>query len=281
MQRLSTALFALGWAGAVSAAPLQEAYLGGSLLDFTYKEFDEDDVLLDREDGMLPGAVAGLSITGKKGWYGAINASLHGGEVTYDGQTQSGIPVRTDTLEHIADLALEAGRRFEPKHGPPWAVFAGIGYRWWERDIQSTRLPSGRRVSGVLEVYRWWYGFLGVRATLSQTERSSTEVALSVTHTVAPKIDVKEFGGADPVTLELGEKTGARLALRWRYHWSSAVALEVGSYYEQWDIGRSDMAPLTIDGVRVVNAGGFPISIVEPRSETRNYGVNVIIRRVF
>ena len=67
--------------------------LGASIQDFGYKEFNDQNVLIDREDGLMPG----LLVEFGSQWQdvaGIFRFELFDGLVDYDGQTQSGIPIR-------------------------------------------------------------------------------------------------------------------------------------------------------------------------------------------
>ncbi len=264
-----------------TAAPARAASIGLSTMDFGYKEFDTDGTLLDREDGWLPGVSVGLVETRAR-WYGELQAAVYGGGVTYKGQVQSrdptvdGQPIRSDTDQIVADGSFQLGHWFGPAARPRWAAYGGVGYRYWSRDIQAGRLPDGTPVSGLLEHYRWWYALAGVKVNLLQQARSLVQADLRFTRTLGPTMDVdfRGYQGLDNAQLDLGERTGYRLALPWRVRAGVRSEISLVPFYEAWDIGRS--AP------EVATGGGVPQGIVvEPRSETRNWGLSVNYRRSF
>jgi len=56
---------------------------------------------------------------------------------------------------------------------------------------------------------------------------------------------------------------------------NSSTQFSIEPYYEQWDIGKSDLFELTNNGVPTGSV------IIEPRSETRNIGINFAIIKSF
>jgi hypothetical protein len=187
----------------------------------------------------------------------------HSGDVRYDGQTQSGLPVTTRTDEDIVDGSALAGVQFALTRGFGSAVFAGAGYRNWQRDIRSTRSATG-----LSETYDWWYGLLGVKGSYAASERMSWTLDLRLIRPVNPSIRVKFRNALDDTTLQLGEKTGYRLAVAWHFSLTDRAGLRITPFYEQWKLGRSSTRSLTQNGTVVG-------SLYEPRSETRNRGLIV------
>ena len=81
-----------------------------------------------------------------------------------------------------------------------------------------------------------------------------------------PEIEVDFNGGLDDTHLDLGSEPGLRLSLAWQHTMSSGWRLDIVPFYDAWDIGRSQTRPLKQNGVVVGN-------VFEPRSETRDYGI--------
>ena len=149
-------------------------------------------------------------------------------------------------------------------------AYAGLGYRYWYRGLRST--PS---TNGYDETYDWIYGLFGVQAALRGSIRTQWLFDLRVTRTVAPRLEVALGAGYDNTQLQLGERSGLRLALGWRYHLAGRASVIVEPYVEQWDAGRSPAEALTRAGLATGAA------IYEPRSETRNAGINLMYSRSF
>jgi hypothetical protein len=257
-----------------------EGKLGISALDFGYKEFDDRGALLDREDGAVPGIVAGLTRELDSTAIGG-DLSYHSGDVAYDGQTNLGAPHKTRTDEKFVDARLHVGHWLPTQNGLRSKLYGGIGYHRWKRDIRATST-----VSGISETYDWWYGFLGINGSWRASPRSSFGADLKLTHTIDPKITV-DFAdsfvgqasngsgtGLDDVRLDLGGKFGFILSLAWRYDLSRGRGLLVEPYYERWDLGRSETVPLTQGGIVVGR-------VFEPKSETRNLGLNLSLVQSF
>jgi hypothetical protein len=108
--------------------------------------------------GALVGGITDFSMTIRG------RGELFGGNIGYDGETQAPtvLPIKTDvayfgTREEV-DLGYRAaagGFRIEP--------FAGLGYRWWLRDLQDTRASNGEQVSGYTELWQTAYARAGAR----------------------------------------------------------------------------------------------------------------------
>ncbi|MBI3546242.1 MAG: hypothetical protein HY081_06570 [Gammaproteobacteria bacterium] len=243
-------------------------------LRFDYREYADTGKLLDREKGTLPGAVLGLArIEGNWSLNGRF--SWHNGDVLYDGQTNTGIPVRSRTDEKILDTSVSLERRVGASADAwPLAFYGGIGYRYWARDIRSTSTASGQRVDGLFEIYRWRYFFLGGKTLLYRAGLSDWRLDLQLFRPMAPTIEVDYRGRGENFTLDLGARTGWRLALPWEYRLNQRAHFKIEPYMEGWELGRSPTQTLMSNGVP---AG----TVYEPRSVTRNLGINLGIRYFF
>lgn len=245
-----------------------------SWMDFDYREYD-DGRLLDREHGGIPGAV--FTLTGEKGlWAVSGRFSWHVGDVLYDGQTNTGIPISTHTEESILDTSVRIARGIGPVEDPELTLYGGVGYRYWGRDIRSTYTGSGEPVNGLYEIYRWKYLFFGGETAIYRTGSSRWSLDAQVMRPYRPTIEVDQQGRYDTVILDLGERTGWRVALPWEYRISERTHWVIEPYMEAWDIGVSSSAPLTQNGVPVDNK-----MLYEPRSTTRNFGIAMGLRRFF
>lgn len=244
---------------------------GLSLLDFNYKEFDDDGSLLDREDGTLPGLIFGLERP-RGPWVLGGRFSYYAGSVDYDGQTNTGTPITTRTDEKISEIEGRAEYWLRPEDR--WAVYGGLGYRYWARDIRPTRTAGGQPVSGLFEVYDWWLVFFGTKVELYNKNASRWSLDLRVLRILAPELRVDATSQFDQARLDLGERYGMRLSLPWQYKLDKATHLTIEPYAEGWELGRSPTVPLTRNGVVIG-------TIFEPRSETRNYGINLGFSRRF
>jgi len=85
------------------------------------------------------------------------------GEVDYDGETQAGVPAKSEVDYWGGLVEGRIGYRFPLR----WAGVSvdglgGLGGEFWSRDIKDTFDQNGNPVRGVREEYKVFYGKLGV-----------------------------------------------------------------------------------------------------------------------
>lgn len=138
----SVTVLAVLSAAPLQAAGLEELVLFPSVQYFTWEEFDRSGSRIVKEEGPLYGlgvavkadlAQKVLVLTGK--------TEVFGGEVRYDGSTLAGTPVRSDVDYIGVDATLDLGYRLRMNR-LALEPFAGLGYRWWHREIQATDISS-------------------------------------------------------------------------------------------------------------------------------------------
>ncbi len=252
-----------------------EFFVGASLMNFGYTEFAEDGAWLDEENGVLPGLLIGGSLHWSR-LYASLAMNYHFGEVDYQGHTQSvnpalsGLPISSISDADIFDTTAIAGYQFSSV-----SVYGGVGYYFWRRNIRPTVTDSGLSVAGVLEFYSWSYALLGVKTELWRNWTSHIELDLRATRMLQAnmEVDFLGFGGYDNARLNLGEDWGLRLAVPWTFPFSennSSIVIE--PFYTRWDLKRSSVTELTAGGVATGSG------VVEPRSETRNFGISIYFR---
>lgn len=243
--------------------------LGLSAMDFNYAEYDQDRTL-DKEDGVLPGVHLALN-EDRGSWRGNLEVSFHGGEVDYVDLTNPGNPIDSRTQEAIFDASFRL--RYEvgaDKGAVSGGVFAGGGYRRWDRDIASTSATTG-----LDETYRWPYllGGIHVQARLSAVDRLGVDVEWL--RPVRPRLGVDFKNRYDNIELEPGSDNGFRLRLRWQrpiihdFH----VISELG--YERWRLGASDAEPLFKNGQ--IQPGA---TVLEPEGETEQISFTLYLQRL-
>lgn len=253
---------------AVLAGDLLQAEAGFSSMVFDYAEYADSGQLLDRERADLPGLSVKLSRVLAPWQVTAEFAHAHG-DAAYSGQTSAGAALATTTTESIADGSLRLARWFQGETVGPYAVYGGLGYRHWQRDILAT--PSA---SGVDEAYCWPYALLGLEKPLHDHGRNAVTLDMRLMQPLRPTIAVDFHGLYDDAHLDLGARPGVRFGVTWRHALSATTALTVEPYLEQWRLGRSAMVGLTRNG-------GATGTVYEPRSETGIVGVNLRLRRNF
>jgi len=148
--------------------------VGVSLLNFGYKEFDDNGVLLDREDGIIPGVLISLERR-KRNWGLVGSVSFNTGQVDYDGFSLDGInppvPYKTRTNEDIVDTVLQVENLIRNSKNRKTILYTGIGYHYWARNIQAGVDDIGRPVSSGFEVYEWKLALIGIKGDVYQKER--------------------------------------------------------------------------------------------------------------
>jgi hypothetical protein len=243
--------------------------LGFALQDFGYKEFDDQDTLLDREDGWISGISGTLSTQTEK-YSLDIGISYLNGNVVYDGQLQNGTPHKTKTNEQIFDASISLGFFDVIKNLPkPSVLYFGLGFREWQRDI----LPTST-VLGLFEIYSWHYGFIGGKIELFDEDKFTVWLDGRLTRPINPTMNIC-LSGYDCADLDLGVNTSGRVSVPIHYQLYPNNKLIFEPYFESWDFGRSPNETLTINGTPT------GIIIYEPQSETRNIGINISVNSQF
>ena len=243
------------------------ASIGAGLMHFQFEEFDRQDRRLVKEAGWLPGLEGSLGVR-QQAVSLAVDVGYYAGDVDYDGQTSSGVPIDSSTDQRIFEASINAACELPLGLPPRVSVYAGGGYRHWDRDIASVGA-----VSGLDETYQWWRAETGVKLQLARGA-SAWELEAGLTRTLNPQVEV-DFGAAfDAVTLDLGERWGWRTAASWSHRVSPQLAAGLKVFYASWDLGQSSVETLTSNGV---TAG----SVFQPRSESRNYGVILSLHRAW
>lgn len=270
--RLVTLLSVLATSLVESAVALDLSGLTGgigiSAMRFDYKEYDDAGRVLDRESATLPGL--SILLAGPVGdyfWLGEV--SLQRATARYVGQTSFAAPHNTNTRETVVDASMQAGRWFASQRLPPYAIYAGIGYREWDRDIQATQT-----VAGLFETYQWWYGFAGAKVILAKGNQFEWQADVRVLQPIRPTvtIDFKGTYSASP-ELKLGERPGIRVAFPWRRNLNHGYALSLEPYFEQWNLDRSESA--------VFRSGRLALTVAQPENITKNFGIRVLWSKQF
>jgi len=251
----------------VLMADKEEFQFGVALMDFDYAEYDDNNVFLDGESGLIPGLVLKLK-RNDQSTYTEVVAQFFASTIDYDGQTQGGVPAKTKSDAAIIDLHFKVGIPMSPERN--YGPYFGAGYRYWYRNIRSGQDINGIPFAGLLEEYSWYYGLLGYSGIFNVSEKVNMGFDIRLTQMLKAKmkIDFLGFGGLDNAQVNLGEEPGLRFAIPIEVKMKKQT-LFVSPYYEIIDIGKSNSVSLT--------SGGAPTGFIvfEPRSETRNVGIEV------
>jgi hypothetical protein len=242
---------------------------GVRLESYEYRETDNNNQLIDKEDGLLPGLALGLAATCNQ-WEFAVRGVQQRARLEYDGQTNTGRKFLSRTMESIGDLSVQVGRRFLVNDTNSVGVYGGVGYWQWQRNI-----ASGGNVSGLDEKYRWRYYYLGSNVALIEQKPHQLLFDIRWLRMTQAKLSVDFLGVFDkPEDLSLDVRNGWRVAIPWQYMLNLTNTIRVEPYAQGWRIPRSDAKPLSRSGVVV---GDF----FEPASQTRAYGINATWSHLF
>lgn len=240
---------------------------GMGLMRFDYAEYDDSNIFLDGETGVIPGVI--LKYKSDHGQqYSEWVGKLYGKTINYDGQTQSGTPLTTKSDAVIFDTHYKMG--FHLSRQQDHSAYVGLGFRYWYRNIRPGYDINGDPVAGLLEHYYWFYSVLGYATDFVINDRYN--IGFDIRHTLMlnAKMDVDFLGynNNDNTQVNLGNKSGLRIAIPVKLK-TGKRSLTVSPYYEMIDIGRSNNVRVTSNGIPTT------WEIYEPRSETRNVGIEV------
>jgi len=239
--------------------------LSPSLVHFDYTEFGTANETLDRELGWLPGLEFKLSHTITTNWSVDIYSAYYQGTVDYDGQTQSGNSLTTNTDTMLLRFGGQITTELYKKTG----VFAGTQLHQWNRDINSTA-----NTSGIDEIYNWVEYSIGIKSDffINQNNNLNIDIAYLLIRNTDLDVDLSRVD-LGSTTLDLGDGTGTRLNLNWKRIAPDNTHYDLSLFIELWEFGRSNSK---------LTQGGSPnVLVTEPRSETQNIGVKLNIEYVF
>uniref|UniRef100_C6E0U7 Uncharacterized protein n=1 Tax=Geobacter sp. (strain M21) TaxID=443144 RepID=C6E0U7_GEOSM len=134
---------------------------------FTWQERDNGRRLL-KESGPLFSLGGAAGIVADSSFTIRGKGELFGGQVGYQGETQppDPQPIRTDVAYFGTREEVDLGYRVSRGRGY-LEPFAGLGHRWWLRELQDTSTAAGSAVKGYTELWQTAYGRLGARGELA------------------------------------------------------------------------------------------------------------------
>lgn len=189
------------------------------------------------------------------------------GQVDYDGETQDGVPLQTESEYLAAGAEARTGFRFPLR----WSSLAidpmvGAGVDWWSRDIQGGTDEIGRRVGGLEETYRVIYA----KAGLGLTELNHDEWTGRLEAGGKYPLDIHEEVSAYSASLEPGRDVSLYAQYQvTRTTETAKYALTV--YYETY---RFESSPLVQTGKDLDGDGNNDI-IRQPQSDMDRIGVRL------
>jgi hypothetical protein len=213
--------------------------------------------VLDRETGWLPGIEARLNHSITPDWIIKVHGSYYQGIVDYVGQTQNGVPHTTDSGANLLRFGGQIERTIVKKTN----LFIGVQSHQWDRDIK-----DNNNVSGIDETYQWIEYSIGLNAEMfiSQKDVLNMEAGFLITRNATIDVDLSRVD-LGSTTLDIGDGTGARLNLSWKRISENNIHYGLSVFFEGWNFGRSN--------TKQTQGGSSNVFVTEPRSETRNIGL--------
>jgi hypothetical protein len=269
--RAALLALSLFWLDAPAALADNDKAQWGLSIDVTrvnYREFSEQGRELNQETGVLPG----LSLWhegSRDSWFWRLSAGFHLGKVTYDGETQGGTPLKSDTDTGFIALSGRLGHWLGTP-GTGTGLYLHLARQQWDRDILSTDISQG-----IYEQYRWTELGAGIKHVFAKPGSTHWGHALSVTGFATTQGDIfvqlSGLRGADfdDETLQLGDSTGGRITYTFSRVSNTGQTVRISPWLAWWEFARSNSREVTENG----NSTG--IFVTEPRSETLRFGVSV------
>ena len=224
-----------------TAAPVTELTPYFSSQYFTWTEHNDVKRFL-KESGPLFSAGVLFGVTSASSVTLRVREEVFGGQVGYDGQNRAGAPVKTDVSYFGTKQELDLGVRL-PSSALRLEPFAGLGYRWWLRNLQdsvaSDGTPNGTPAPGYTELWQTLYGRFGGRVRFP---------------TPSGAIVFAEGGGKYPFYSgnSINSSSGGTLTFHTVGRWSAFAEtgvswqrLKVAAFYEGFRFGHS---PPVADG---------------------------------
>jgi hypothetical protein len=251
-------IFCLGVLCEESVAVANETDIYFKIESFTWKEYSDSGSQLLEESG----PIYGLGCSSRSDIAQSLilwsKFEIFGGSVDYDGQTQEGTPANSDT--DYTGLMVEGGIGIKAKITETIILepFAGLGYRWWLRDIKSTYNAIGYE-----ERWQSFYIQLGIRSEDYISDQLKSFALLGVKYPIRNENEIgfSQFGYSD-ITVKPGNKASffAEIGLKKKN-------FMVSFFYEGLRFSKSDVG-------YIYDAYGV-YGIYQPESEADIFGVNI------
>jgi hypothetical protein len=246
-------------AHADDAAPRPPFSLNVGIESFRWSEFDAGQRLL-RETG--PRLTVGISLDhllhGDLAKPYAVEVRGYLGFIDYDGQTQAGIPAKTDvdyfgvSGEITGAVRLAGNSRMD--------LLGGLGVDTWARDIQDSIAADGSPALGYQEDYFILYGKLGPGFLFQNgATRSYLQFGIKYPFYTYEQVHLSTIGFDSDVELKPGRKISG--FAKWRMDWGreeDKSRFGASIYYDSFRFSTS--------GSKIVSAGGALYSVHQPES---------------
>lgn len=244
-------------------------------LSYFYFDYKEDLALPSKstESGWLPGVYLSLDHKVKSATYTRLYASYSSGDITYDGATQTGTPIKySDSNQKFIRLEWDLGYNFPARDDFSVIPYTGVGFSYWQRG--QPRVTS--TYTSYEEDYYWGYLPLGLKFDYRINNKWSIGSTLAVHFMFGGKMKARwsQVTTIDDAEYDLGNKPAYYADIPITYKFAEHWAVELTPWYMYSQIGQSNTVTLT-SGSSVVGTS------YEPASDTHQYGVNLGINYIF
>ncbi len=187
-------------------------------------------------------------------------------ETDYDGTTQTGIPLKDNTINNFFTIEGDVGYGFILSANTINLIpYVGIGHRIWNRG-----LGRGDKSAPLTEDYSWFFSPVGIRTIFYINEDFIITIDAAVKFMFEGKIKINlseaDPGYNDPEGI-LGNRIGFKAELPLLYRIYSNIFLSIIPWYEYSGIKKSNIFLITYNNSPYAMA-------YEPSSITHQYGLN-------
>jgi hypothetical protein len=231
-------------------------------LTYFYYNYKEDLVMPAKstEYGWLPGVYLDYTFKKKSSIYAKVFLSYAAADITYDGATLSGTPVKF-TNESARMLKFEANIGYAIPLGKDILLipYLGYGHQDWQRG-------DPNYIDGAFiyqEFYEWNYIPVGIKADYNITEKLNIAASVAANfmfYGTVTSYFSKIPSGYPDMNFTLGNRIGFYTEIPVSYKFTNHIGISVTPWYEYRSFAASN-----------VNSYGF----YEPSSTANEYGVNV------
>jgi len=214
----------------------ETSMFGLGVESFVWKEYDSDGSQLLKESG--PRYVLTYQYKSERAESISYEffADFYFGDVDYDGQTQTAIPVTSTTQYTGLRAEVLVDYHFLEGASSSLAFIGGLGGDGWSRDLKDTTTSSGAPVSGYTENYLMIYGKLGLSLQFGSPEWRQN-IKVGARRPIYTEETIDEF------FVTLNPKPTTTLFAGWDQRWtmSQDTTMGLSIYYEHTRFDPSDV----------------------------------------
>lgn len=265
---LITCLIGIPAAQAARTAPPSPLTLSVGVESFLWKEYNGGQRLL-RESGprLTIGLTLGHLLHANLAKPYVMEIRGYVGLIDYDGQTQAGVPVKTDVDYFGVSAEVMGAHPLRGSHRSN--VLFGLGVDTWIRDIQDGIAANGSPTFGYQEDYFIIYGKLGPGFLFqSGARRSFLQFGIKYPFYSYERAHLSTVGFDDDVNLKPGKKISG--FAKWQIIGGKEIGISrfgASLYYDSFRFSAS--------GSKTVSAGGTLFSVHQPESRMDVFGASL------